>query len=463
LSRKLSKYGYLFVAPAELNFSNEQDRIRKWQWRYFVLFDDGELTYSVDENPFTLPQERIDLHKCSSVKSSDEYTGHTNSLQIQLNNSKQYFIKSTSKDDIRRWQQLLTQYSPKSTSSILKNSSNRHSTSIVITQNRPSDTLSSPPIIISNNGTKISEQQNKHEKIISHPNETVQLTNTELNRKRDESMKQKKREQYLNNINKFISTTTTTQPRTFSDLTNSQSSERKTKQQIYKERKLNTERSKSLPRVSVTEENPKQSAKKENVNNNNNNNKQTDEKIKNTNGNIIRKGWLSKLEKNQKDWCRYWFILTEDSLLYYQDANVDENQIPAGKFDLMYCKSVEELSTKENNSFIINTNHGQIRLVAVTSGIRKNWIDSLTQCLRQLPNQHQKSPGQARVVSDRPPLSSTDIKKQRTPSKETTVDILRSHLEHIKNDYYQLIEQKSQTAINKTDEEQCCKEVNENN
>ncbi|CAF0951073.1 unnamed protein product, partial [Didymodactylos carnosus] len=443
LSRKSCKYGYLFVAPAELNFSDEHDRIRKWQWRHFVLFDDGELTYSLDENPFTLPQERIDLRKCSIVQSSDDYTGHSNSLEIQLNNSKQYFIKSTSKDDIRRWQQLLIQYSSKSASSTLKSSSGRHLTSVLLTQYQPSD----PSLLPSN-------QENQQEKIILYPSKTVQNSTIESNRIRDASVirlrrklnelsseyadETKKREQYLNNINKFISTTTT-QPRTCLDLTNSHSNERKTKQQIHKERKLNTERSKSLPRVSLAEDNPEQSSTKENMNNYN---KQNDEKIHSINGTVIRKGWLSKLEKNQKDWRRYWFILTEESLFYYQDENVDENQTSAGKFDLIYCNSVEELPTTDNNAFVINTSYEQIQLVAVTSGIRKNWIDSLVQCIKQV-----------RLTIS---IRSKEILTRK-------FDTLRSHLEHIKNDYHYLMEKKNQMAVNKSDDQIKHDKVSENN
>ncbi len=31
-------------------------RTKRWQRRWFVLYDDGELTYSVDDHPETIPQ-----------------------------------------------------------------------------------------------------------------------------------------------------------------------------------------------------------------------------------------------------------------------------------------------------------------------------------------------------------------------------------------------------------------------
>ena len=57
-SRKISKCGYLFVAP-DWDFSNPINRTKRWQRRWFVLYDDGELTYSVDDHPETIPQVRL--------------------------------------------------------------------------------------------------------------------------------------------------------------------------------------------------------------------------------------------------------------------------------------------------------------------------------------------------------------------------------------------------------------------
>ena len=51
----MSRCGYLFVAP-DWDFSNPINRTKRWQRRWFVLYDDGELTYSVDDHPETIPQ-----------------------------------------------------------------------------------------------------------------------------------------------------------------------------------------------------------------------------------------------------------------------------------------------------------------------------------------------------------------------------------------------------------------------
>jgi hypothetical protein len=57
IARHISRCGFLFVAP-DWDFTNPIYRTKRWQRRWFVLYDDGELTYSIDEHPETIPQAR---------------------------------------------------------------------------------------------------------------------------------------------------------------------------------------------------------------------------------------------------------------------------------------------------------------------------------------------------------------------------------------------------------------------
>lgn len=68
-TRKISKCGYLFVAPG-WDFSNPLNRTKRWQRRWFVLYDDGELTYSVDEHvSFIKKKRKKKKHHLSLVNS----------------------------------------------------------------------------------------------------------------------------------------------------------------------------------------------------------------------------------------------------------------------------------------------------------------------------------------------------------------------------------------------------------
>ena len=61
----------MFIAPPDL----ELNKTKRWQWRFFIFHDDGELTYSLDENPLTLPQGRINMCKCEEI------------IELNINNS----------------------------------------------------------------------------------------------------------------------------------------------------------------------------------------------------------------------------------------------------------------------------------------------------------------------------------------------------------------------------------------
>ncbi|EEC10714.1 P116 Rho-interacting protein, putative [Ixodes scapularis] len=81
----------------------------RWQRRWFVLYDDGELTYSVDEHPNTIPQAVIDMTKAVEVASAEELTGNQFSLAITTPD-KVHFVKGTGRDDSKWWFDVLSQF-----------------------------------------------------------------------------------------------------------------------------------------------------------------------------------------------------------------------------------------------------------------------------------------------------------------------------------------------------------------
>ncbi|XP_076674017.1 myosin phosphatase Rho interacting protein outspread isoform X7 [Andrena cerasifolii] len=108
-TRKISKCGYLFVAPG-WDFSNPLNRTKRWQRRWFVLYDDGELTYSVDEHPETVPQARIDMTRVLEVAAAEDITGHPYSLAITSPEGVT-FVKGTCREETRWWADVLQVYS----------------------------------------------------------------------------------------------------------------------------------------------------------------------------------------------------------------------------------------------------------------------------------------------------------------------------------------------------------------
>uniref|UniRef100_A0A3B4Z4R3 Nuclear mitotic apparatus protein 1-like n=1 Tax=Stegastes partitus TaxID=144197 RepID=A0A3B4Z4R3_9TELE len=101
--------GWLLLAPEGTNFDNPLHRTRKWQRRFFILYEHGLLRYALDEMPSTLPQGTINMNQCSDVIDGESRTGQKNSLCI-LTPEKEHFIRAECKEIINGWQEALTVY-----------------------------------------------------------------------------------------------------------------------------------------------------------------------------------------------------------------------------------------------------------------------------------------------------------------------------------------------------------------
>ncbi|XP_010795031.1 myosin phosphatase Rho-interacting protein-like [Notothenia coriiceps] len=95
----------------------------------------------------------------------------------------------------------------------------------------------------------------------------------------------------------------------------------------------------------------------------------------------FKKGWMVKLDVNGQ-WKKSWFVLSADSLRYYKDSLAEEASHLEGEIDLTKCFNVSEFSVQRNYGFQIHTPKGLYTLSAMTSGIRKNWIQALMKNVR---------------------------------------------------------------------------------
>ncbi|XP_046680312.1 protein outspread isoform X3 [Homalodisca vitripennis] len=105
-TRKVAKCGYLFVAPG-WDFTNPLNRTKRWQRRWFVLYDDGELSYALDEHPETVPQASIDMNKVLEVADAEDITGNAYSLAITAPDNV-HFVKGTCREEARWWNDVLS-------------------------------------------------------------------------------------------------------------------------------------------------------------------------------------------------------------------------------------------------------------------------------------------------------------------------------------------------------------------
>uniref|UniRef100_A0A8C9ETH6 Myosin phosphatase Rho interacting protein n=1 Tax=Pavo cristatus TaxID=9049 RepID=A0A8C9ETH6_PAVCR len=85
--------GWLLLAPEGTDFDNPVHRSRKWQRRFFILYEHGLLRYALDEMPTTLPQGTINMNQCTDVVDGESRTGQKFSLCI-LTPEKEHFIRA---------------------------------------------------------------------------------------------------------------------------------------------------------------------------------------------------------------------------------------------------------------------------------------------------------------------------------------------------------------------------------
>ncbi|XP_051968236.1 myosin phosphatase Rho-interacting protein-like isoform X1 [Xyrauchen texanus] len=95
----------------------------------------------------------------------------------------------------------------------------------------------------------------------------------------------------------------------------------------------------------------------------------------------FKKGWMVKLDE-QGQWKKYWFVLTDHSLLYYKDSIAEEASDLDGEIDLSTSYNVTEYQAQRNYGFQIHTQEGVHTLSAMTAGIRRNWIQAVMKNVR---------------------------------------------------------------------------------
>uniref|UniRef100_A0A3Q0QUM6 Myosin phosphatase Rho interacting protein n=1 Tax=Amphilophus citrinellus TaxID=61819 RepID=A0A3Q0QUM6_AMPCI len=101
--------GWLCLAPEGTDFDNPMQRSRKWQRRFFVLYEHGCLRFALDESPSTLPQGTVNMNLCTDVIDAEPKTGQKNSLCI-ITPDQEYYIRGENREIINGWSEQLIVY-----------------------------------------------------------------------------------------------------------------------------------------------------------------------------------------------------------------------------------------------------------------------------------------------------------------------------------------------------------------
>lgn len=106
--KKVILCGFLFVAPG-LDPENPASRNRKWQRRFFVLYETGELNYQLDDNASTAPQGTVNMYTCTQIYNAKNSIGHDHSMGI-VTPEGTLFVKAETREEKDSWFPVLSEY-----------------------------------------------------------------------------------------------------------------------------------------------------------------------------------------------------------------------------------------------------------------------------------------------------------------------------------------------------------------
>lgn len=77
MNRKVKAGGFLYVAPPNLDFSQPCHSAKRWQRRWFSLYDNGDLSYALDSNVcFVVLLNFLDIILFLAGNGATAYHGH---------------------------------------------------------------------------------------------------------------------------------------------------------------------------------------------------------------------------------------------------------------------------------------------------------------------------------------------------------------------------------------------------
>uniref|UniRef100_A0A674MJX1 Myosin phosphatase Rho interacting protein n=1 Tax=Takifugu rubripes TaxID=31033 RepID=A0A674MJX1_TAKRU len=391
--------GWLCLAPEGTDFDNPMQRSRKWQRRFFVLYEHGCLRFALDESPSTLPQGTVNMNLCTDVVDAEPLTGQKNSLCI-ITPEQEYFIRGENKEIINGWSEQLIVYPrtnkqnqkkkrkvepatfqepgpakvavtdsgipdaetvPDSSSIIWQEELSQREADAAAAWSQADLPGSSPPP-----AGKGSHSYSHHDTPRSRRLE-AEARKAEK-RSRFRSPDRQEREAILSPERRSVSNSTLCCRSGVIEKMEALELENQEKMEVEESGRSGARQGRSEHRrfhrevtfsclhdIFFTYFQPD---------------------LLN-----FKKGWMVKLDE-QAQWKKYWFVLTDHSLRYYKDSIAEEASDLDGEIDLSTCSNVTEYQAQRNYGFQIHTLEGVHTLSAMTAGIRRNWMQAIMKNVR---------------------------------------------------------------------------------
>ncbi|XP_064581790.1 myosin phosphatase Rho-interacting protein isoform X7 [Zonotrichia leucophrys gambelii] len=431
--------GWLLLAPEGTDFDNPVHRSRKWQRRFFILYEHGLLRYALDEMPTTLPQGTINMNQCTDVVDGEGRTGQKFSLCI-LTPEKEHFIRAENKEIISGWLEMLIVY-PRTN----KQNQKKKRKVEPPTPQEPgpakmavtSSNIPSAEKVPATKSTLWQEEMRGKDQAdggsgIGPTQSPMQGQAGAASSMKDPVLDSKEEESSMNGDRIDCGRKTRVESGYFSlektkqdskleeqqlppppsppspstpnnrrsqviekfealDIENAEHMEtsapggaalssetrqgRSEKRVFPRKRDFTCEGAAvgSILDVSASPLSPHRRAKS--LDRRSTESSMTPDLLN------FKKGWLTK-QYEDGQWKKHWFVLTDQSLRYYRDSVAEEAADLDGEIDLSTCYDVTEYPVQRNYGFQIHTKEGEFTLSAMTSGIRRNWIQTIMKHVR---------------------------------------------------------------------------------
>ncbi|NWH16210.1 MPRIP protein, partial [Grus americana] len=392
--------GWLLLAPEGTDFDNPVHRSRKWQRRFFILYEHGLLRYALDEMPTTLPQGTINMNQCTDVVDGESRTGQKFSLCI-LTPEKEHFIRAENKEIISGWLEMLIVYPRTNKQNQKKKRKVEPPTPQEPGPAKMAVTSSNIPSAEKVPATKSTlwqeEMRGKDQadgsSSISPAQSPVQGQAGAASSLKDPVLDSKEDESSMNGDRIDCGRKTRVESGYFS-LEKTKQDSKLEEQQLPpppsppSPSTPNNRRSQVIEKFEALdienaehmETNVLAGAALSSETRQGRSEKRVFPRKRPDLLNF-KKGWLTK-QYEDGQWKKHWFVLTDQSLRYYRDSVAEEAADLDGEIDLSTCYDVTEYPVQRNYGFQIHTKEGEFTLSAMTSGIRRNWIQTIMKHVR---------------------------------------------------------------------------------
>ncbi|NWV87762.1 MPRIP protein, partial [Machaerirhynchus nigripectus] len=392
--------GWLLLAPEGTDFDNPVHRSRKWQRRFFILYEHGLLRYALDEMPTTLPQGTINMNQCTDVVDGESRTGQKFSLCI-LTPEKEHFIRAENKEIISGWLEMLIVY-PRTN----KQNQKKKRKVEPPTPQEPgpakmavtSSNIPSAEKVPATKSTLWQEEMRGKDQAdggsgIGPAQSPVQGQAGAASSMKDPVLDSKEEESSMNGDRIDCGRKTRVESGYFS-LEKTKQDSKLEEQQLPpppsppSPSTPNNRRSQVIEKFEALdienaehmETNVSGGAALSSETRQGRSEKRVFPRKRPDLLNF-KKGWLTK-QYEDGQWKKHWFVLTDQSLRYYRDSVAEEAADLDGEIDLSTCYDVTEYPVQRNYGFQIHTKEGEFTLSAMTSGIRRNWIQTIMKHVR---------------------------------------------------------------------------------